>query len=222
MSENTQKKFPKLEQSKWAVFTILKALFQDAFDMEDEEFGDFRQEVAEYIENNRVGYWLNVNLLVTDKFLDWMFEVFPYFYVALLTRPAFVNYLFKAMYESEKNNDKTVLYEVNPVFIDKYFTVGQDGVYQVDFFKYNETLYQLFQDKIKAGVGMLEPMNGILGMCSGMLSEMLQHMLRYIAGHFLELLFLLMHDRKVYAFVALTIKNVKMEINDIYGPLEKE
>lgn len=221
MSNNTQKTYPQFEQWKNAVYVIMYALFNDVFDMGG-EMGDFREEIAEYMEENRMGYWINYNLLVTDRFLDWMFEVFPYFYAALLTRPAFVNYLFKTMYESERDNDKTMLHSFNPAFMERYFEVGKDGVREVDFYKYNEGLYQFFLDKIQNRMQILEPMEATLSMCSGTMSEPLKNMLRYIAGHFLELLFLLMHDNEVYVKVLFTLKNVEAEMRSLYGMTEKE
>ena len=76
------------------------------FDLEDDELGSFHDEIDEYMKQNQEGSWLPENLMITDRFYEWLFEELPYFYVGLLTRPVLVNWLFKVMYESEKKNNK--------------------------------------------------------------------------------------------------------------------
>ena len=116
-----QNNYLEFEKSKAAVYTIMEACFQDVFDLEDDELGSFHDEIDEYMKQNQEGSWLPENLMITDRFYEWLFEELPYFYVGLLTRPVLVNWLFKVMYESEKKNNKMQAYEVNPEFVDRSF-----------------------------------------------------------------------------------------------------
>lgn len=44
-------------------------------------------------------------------------------------------------------------------------------------------------------------------------------MLRFIAGHFLELLYLLMHDLDVYIRLDTCLENVRMDVNGMLDPM---
>lgn len=176
-----QNNYLEFEKSKAAVYTIMEACFQDVFDLEDDELGSFHDEIDEYMNQNQKGSWLPENLMITDRFYEWLFEELPYFYVGLLTRPVLVNWLFKVMYESEKKNNKMQAYEVNPEFVDRSFPIEKsavhevdfikyDGVYKVDFTKYDEELYHTFADKISEGVHRIQPLNSVLNVCCGTMS----------------------------------------------------
>ena len=167
--------------------------------------------------------------MITDRFYEWLFEELPYFYVGLLTRPVLVNWLFKVMYESEKKNNKMQAYEVNPKFVDRSFPteksavhevdfIKYDGVYKVDFTKYDEELYHTFADKISEGLHRIQPLNSVLSVCCGTMSDQYKIMIRFIVGHFLELLFLLMHDLEVYIMLANHLANIQIEINCMLDP----
>ena len=87
-----QNNYLEFEKSKVAVYTIMEAFFQDVFDLEDDELGSFHDEIDEYMKQNQKGSWLPENLMITDRFYEWLFEELPYFYVGLLTRPVLVNW----------------------------------------------------------------------------------------------------------------------------------
>lgn len=225
-----QNNYLEFEKSKAAVYTIMEACFQDVFDLEDDELGSFHDEIDEYMNQNQKGSWLPENQMITDRFYEWLFEELPYFYVGLLTRPVLVNWLFKVMYESEKKNNKMQAYEVNPKFVDRSFPteksavhevdfIKYDGVYKVDFTKYDEELYHTFADKISEGVHRIQPLNSVLNVCCGTMSDQYKIMIRFIVGHFLELLFLLMHDLKVYIMLDNHLENIRIEINCMLDPL---
>lgn len=227
MAQNTYQEF---EKSKTAVYTIMESFFQDVFDMENDTLGSFRDELSAYMETAQNGSWLPENLMITDRFYDWLFDELPYLYIGLLTRPVLVNWLFKVMYESEKTNTKRLAYEVNPEFVDSYFPTEKnavheadfskyDGVYKVDFMKYDEALYHTFTDKLIEGLHQIQPLNSILNDCCGTMSARYKTMLRFIVGHFLELLFLLMHDLDVYLMLEVHLGNIRMEINGMLNPL---
>lgn len=157
----------------------------------------------------------------------------PYLYVGLLTRPVLVNWLFKVMYESEKTNPKLLAYEVNPTFVDRSFPTEKkavhevdfckyNGVYKVDFTKYDEALYHTFTDKLIDGLHQIQPLNSVLNDCCGTMSARYKMMLRFIAGHFLELLFLLMHDLDVYLISALKIINWKLDNHTVRYEFTKD
>lgn len=177
-----QNNYLEFEKSKAAVYTIMEACFQDVFDLEDDELGSFHDEIDEYMNQNQKGSWLPENQMITDRFYEWLFEELPYFYVGLLTRPVLVNWLFKVMYESEKKNNKMQAYEVNPEFVDRSFPteksavhevdfIKYDGVYKVDFTKYDEELYHTFADKISEGLHRIQPLNSVLSVCCGTMSD---------------------------------------------------
>lgn len=225
-----QRRRLEFEKSKAAVYTIMEAFFQDVFDMEDDEMGSFRDEIGEYMEQSREGSWIPENLMITDRFYDWMLDELPYFYVGLLTRPILVNWLFKVMYESEKANNKMSAYEVNPAFVDGAFPteknavreadfVKYDGVHKVDFTKYDEELYHTFADKISEGIHRIQPLNSVISASCGTMSAQYKMMLRFIAGHFLELLFLLMHDFDVYIRLDTCLGNIRMDVNGMLDPM---
>lgn len=224
-----QNNYLEFEKSKVAVYTIMEACFQDVFDLEDDELGSFHDEIDEYMNQNQKGSWLPENQMITDRFYEWLFEELPYFYVGLLIRPVLVNWLFKVMYESEKKNNKMQAYEVNPEFVDRSFPteksavhevdfIKYDGVYKVDFTKYDEELYHTFADKISEGLHRIQPLNSVLSVCCGTMSDQYKIMIRFIVGHFLELLFLLMHDLEVYIMLANHLANIQIEINCMLDP----
>ncbi len=76
-----QNNYLEFEKSKAAVYTIMEAFFQDVFDLEDDELGSFHDEIDEYMKQNQEGSWLPENLMITDRFYEWLFEELPYFYV---------------------------------------------------------------------------------------------------------------------------------------------
>lgn len=53
----------------------------------------------------------------------------------------------------------------------------------------------------------------------GTMSDQYKMMLRFIVGHFLELLFLLMYDLDVYLMLEVHLGNIRMEINGMLNPL---
>lgn len=154
----------------------------------------------------------------------------PYLYVGLLTRPVLVNWLFKVMYESEKKNTKLLAYEVNSEFVDSYFPTEKNAVHAIDFSKYNgvcrvdftkydEALYHTFTGKLIDGLHQIQPLNSVLNDCCGTMSDQYKIMLRFIVGHFLELLFLLLHDLDVYLMMEVHLGNIRIEINGMLNPL---
>ena len=88
-----------------------------------------------------------------------------------------------------------------------------------DFTKYDEELYHTFADKISEGVHRIQPLNSVLSVCCGTMSDQYKIMIRFIVGHFLELLFLLMHDLKVYIMLDNHLENIRIEINCMLDPL---
>ena len=134
------------------------------------------------------------------------------------------------MYESEKTNPKLLAYEVNPEFVDSYFPSEKNAVHTIDFSKYNgvcrvdftkydEVLYHTFTDKLIEGLQQIQPLNSIINDCYGTMSDQYKIMLRFIVGHFLELLFLLMHDLDVYLMLEVHLGNIRIEINGMLNPL---
>ena len=87
-----------------------------------------------------------------------------------------------------------------------------------DFTKYDEELYHTFADKISEGVHRIQPLNSVLNVCCGTMSDQYKIMIRFIVGHFLELLFLLMHDLEVYIMLANHLANIRIEINCMLDP----
>lgn len=65
----------------------------------------------------------------------------------------------------------------------------------------------------------IRPLNSVLNDCCSTMSAQYKTMLRFIAGHFLELLFLLMHDLDVYLMLEVHLGNIRMEINGMLNPL---
>lgn len=51
------------------------------------------------------------------------------------------------------------------------------------------------------------------------MSDQYKMMLRFIAGHFLELLYLLMHDLDVYIRLDTCLENVRMDVNGMLDPM---
>ena len=96
--------------------------------------------------------------------------------------------------------------------------IKYDGVYKVDFTKYDEELYHTFADKISEGLHRIQPLNSVLSVCCGTMSDQYKIMIRFIVGHFLELLFLLMHDLEVYIMLANHLANIRIEINCMLDP----
>ena len=87
-----------------------------------------------------------------------------------------------------------------------------------DFTKYDEELYHTFADKISEGLHRIQPLNSVLSVCCGTMSDQYKIMIRFIVGHFLELLFLLMHDLEVYIMLANHLANIRIEINCMLDP----
>ena len=87
-----------------------------------------------------------------------------------------------------------------------------------DFTKYDEELYHTFADKISEGLHRIQPLNSVLSVCCGTMSDQYKIMIRFIVGHFLELLFLLMHDLEVYIMLANHLANIQIEINCMLDP----
>lgn len=85
--------------------------------------------------------------------------------------------------------------------------------------KYDEELYHTFADKISEGLHRIQPLNSVLSVCCGTMSDQYKIMIRFIVGHFLELLFLLMHDLKVYIMLDNHLENIRIEINCMLDPL---
>lgn len=94
-----------------------------------------------------------------------------------------------------------------------------NGVCRVDFTKYDEALYHTFTGKLIDGLHQIQPLNSVLNDCCGTMSDQYKIMLRFIVGHFLELLFLLMHDLDVYLMMEVHLGNIRIEINGMLNPL---
>lgn len=119
---------------------------------------------------------------------------------------------------------------MNSEFVDSYFPTEKNAVHAIDFSKYNgvcrvdftkydEVLYHTFTDKLIEGLQQIQPLNSIINDCCGTMSDQYKIMLRFIVGHFLELLFLLMHDLDVYLMMEVHLGNIRMEINGMINPL---
>lgn len=148
-----------------------------------------------------------IDRLISDAFLEWFLNAFPYLYYGLIENPDvtanITEILSNRMYDYSAGSD-ACQQEIVKAF-DK-------DVYAVDFDVYHEEAFADLCGKLSARKKALEPVTGLLDECRKKLGDKQRFEIGSIVCNFMNMLRMMMHDEIIVEIVNELVKFMRIQV----------